>query len=213
MVQVLSLYFESWYSLIVTFCMSVETGESIIRTHAATGATKMIDDGFAGTSIRTGSRILVLHRKYFDMMCKGEKTLEVRHQCLKSGIWHVGHSGYVYGKLFLGKGTYIKSKEEWEALAWAHHHPSEDLPYKRTCVLPVSEMHVLQSVIPYKHHHGSIGTARFEPLPSHSVTDSQMTKISSISMQQNVARITSTRKRFRLHGKQTGEQAFKVKCL
>ena len=119
-----------------------------------------------------GGRILVLDKRYFQMILEGTKTLEIRHQCLKSGLWHVGHHGEIYGTLHLGEGFQVMSDKDWIAKKALHRHPSDTLPYRRTCALPVSHPCQFEEVIRYVHHLGSIGTARYEPsAPKRKTTD------------------------------------------
>ena len=108
-------------------------------------------------------RILVLKRKYFDMMLRGEKVFEIRHMRLSRGVWHVGHSQQFFGMLELGEGILMTSEQQWHALRDAHQHPSMTRPYKKTWALPARNPPPFMSAIGYKHRQGSVGTARFEP--------------------------------------------------
>ena len=109
-----------------------------------------------------GGRILVLQRKYFDLMLAGQKSLEIRCSCLSPGKWHVGHSGEIYGYLVLGQGYRIESEDQWSNLRPQHQHPSVTRPYKRTCALPVISNFLFSEPLPYVHKAGAIGTAKYE---------------------------------------------------
>ena len=56
---------------------------------------------------------MVLDREHFDMILAGTKALEVRCQCLRTGLWHVGHHGVIYGVVTLGAGWQVHTEEEW----------------------------------------------------------------------------------------------------
>ena len=60
----------------------------------------------------------------------------------------------------------MSSQEQWVALQSQTQHPSLTLPYKTTWALPVHEPRKFDVTIPYVHHLGSIGTARYEPVAS-----------------------------------------------
>ena len=110
---------------------------------------------------KEGDRILVLRREYFDMMLKKEKTIEIRHQCLSKGFWHLGHGGLIYGGIWIGAGYTIADQADWQSSHLLHRHPSATLPYKRTCALPIIAVAAISPEIEYPHCQGSIGTATF----------------------------------------------------
>ena len=120
-----------------------------------------------------GGRVLVLARQYFNMMLHGGKIYEVRHCCLSPGLWHVGHHGQIYGTLCIGKGFVVESEQRWQELQPQHRHPKATRPYKRTCALPVSSLQIFTSPIGYIHHGGSVGTVKFEPVPTVPVDDNE----------------------------------------
>ena len=113
-----------------------------------------------------GETILVLEKRFFEMMLSGAKTLEIRPMCYKPRTWHVGHGGLIFGTITLGPGEIIATNKIWHALRHRHHHDKADLPHKRTCALPVTDPKMFCATIPYVHHQGSIGTCRYEPVES-----------------------------------------------
>ena len=111
-----------------------------------------------------GGRILVLKPEYFHMMLRGDKVYEIRHLRLSPGVWHVGHSGQIYGVLSLGTGVKIETEDQWRAMQPQHRHPDTSRPYKQTWALPVSNPRMFQRPIGYVHHKGSVGTSKYEPV-------------------------------------------------
>ena len=77
------------------------TTDMDVRTMVQTTATTTMSSAPPGTITAwepdIGGRILVLDQIYFEMMLRGEKVFEVRHQRLDPGLRHVGHHGNIYG--------------------------------------------------------------------------------------------------------------------
>jgi len=114
-----------------------------------------------------GAPILVLGRKWFDLMTSGEKTLEIRHQPLAPGRRLLGEKGHLWGTVELGVPTQIASEEQWEALRPRHRWPAEQvaLPYLRTWALPVVALELWPSELRYVRFAGAEGTAKYHTVP------------------------------------------------
>ena len=112
-----------------------------------------------------GNRILVLQEKWLRKIFADEKTLEIRHQRLSSGVWCIGTGSEIWGFVELGEAIRITSLSQWEELLPKHRWSGlTTLPYKSTCGLPILSHHQFEAVVPYKHARGSIGTAMYQPL-------------------------------------------------
>ena len=124
--------------------------------------TSHSDDAIHLTAPQPNERIIVLKRVYFDMMMRGEKKLEIRALCLRQGLWLVGHGGELYGRVRFGQGFVISSLDQWRELHAQHRHPSEELPYRRTCALPVKDITPYpENSFRYLPKRGAIGVQRY----------------------------------------------------
>lgn len=110
-----------------------------------------------------GERILVLQPPWMELILGGTKTLEIRHQPLRSGHSLIGTGQRIWGTVELGEPIRITDMTQWKNLESQHRWEHQDkLPYKKTWALPILGSARWQKQVPYKHKQGTVGTARFE---------------------------------------------------
>ena len=98
-----------------------------------------------------------------ELIFAGTKTLEIRHQPLRSGHSLIGTGQRIWGTVELGEPIRITDMTQWKNLESQHRWEHQDkLPYKKTWALPILGSARWQKQVPYKHKQGTIGTARFE---------------------------------------------------
>ena len=106
---------------------------------------------------KKGDRVMVFKRNWADLILSGVKKMEVRSCRYKEGNYCIGHRERIIGKITLGEGIHIKNTEEWQELRPLHCCEDDELPYKKTRGLQISNVEVVSPEIPYKHPKGAIG--------------------------------------------------------
>lgn len=115
------------------------------------------------SDIALGSRVLLYREQHLELVLKGEKTLEVRSCCFKPGLVYLGWKGNIWGKAFFGKARVCASIAEYKKHDHLHRWPRSELPYRRTCLIPLLQVERLQPV-PFKMKRGAVQIVKFEPL-------------------------------------------------
>ena len=109
----------------------------------------------------TGDRILVLKQPWLHLILNGSKILEIRSSRLSPGKYYLGCRGRIYAEVMLGKPFFISSSSQWADLREEHKVPGDELPYRRTWGLPISNVRVLAADIHYKHPRGAVGIVKY----------------------------------------------------
>ena len=101
-------------------------------------------------SATVGDPILVLNRRWFDLMLQGVKTLEIRHHRLSPGKRLVGEKGVIWGCVVLGKDPFqVMSDSQWNDLRPRHRWDSTQttLPFKKTWAMVVTDLQEFTSTL------------------------------------------------------------------
>lgn len=109
---------------------------------------------------REGDAILVFKEKWLAKILNGEKTLEIRGTRLQPKVYWLACNQTVRGSARIGNPVAIESKADWLNMFSQHQWDSEELPYRRTWGLPLSEVFKIRPT-QYKRKRGQIGLAKF----------------------------------------------------
>ena len=104
-----------------------------------------------------GDRILVLKRKWLDLIIEGRKVIEVRGMRLRAGAYLIGCKGKAFARIRFGQAYEIKTDAHWKRLAKRHLVATPCRPYKHTWAIPVENVEALSQPIPYHHPRGAVG--------------------------------------------------------
>jgi len=110
-----------------------------------------------------GDPILVFQKQWLDKILSGQKTMEIRHQCLKAGYRYLASGQKIHARAFLGAGAPVHSSE-WHLLLSRHCVDTQEMPYARTCAHDITGLQLLAEPLPYKYQLGQVGTATFVPI-------------------------------------------------
>ena len=110
---------------------------------------------------RDGDRILVLKRRWLDLILSGEKTLEIRSKNMKGGTYFLGCGGEIFARVYLDQAFPIKTEVQWNSLREAHCVPYDALPYKKTFGMRLLRLVRMQSPIAYVHPRGAVGIVKY----------------------------------------------------
>ena len=119
-------------------------------------------------SATVGDPILLLNRRWFDLMLQGVKTLEIWHHRLSPGKRLVGEKGVIWGCVVLGKDPFqVMSDSQWNDLRPRHRWDSTQttLPFKKTLAMEVTDLQEFTSTLRYLRIQGSQGTAIYREVP------------------------------------------------
>ena len=106
--------------------------------------------------------MLVIHENHLENIFLGVKTIELRGSPLSPGWRYLACHRYVYGCAKFGQAMPIRTLDEFCELRDRHCLDSDELPYKKTCGLPILEVRGMIPM-PYQYLPGQIGTPRFRP--------------------------------------------------
>ena len=109
-----------------------------------------------------GSPILVLKKKWWNLIVRGRKTLEIRHQPLAPMRRYIGRSGQLWGAVTFDVCRRVVSDDQWRELLELHCWDTPSLPYTTTYALPVIRVEVFSCPVPYQMKPGQVGTATYE---------------------------------------------------
>ena len=108
-----------------------------------------------------GDSIMVLQKKWLDLILAGQKVLEIRNSNKTPGVVFLGHRGLIYGVAVLMPAEEIISISRFRDLAPCHRCDSDELPHQRTWALPLKDVRRISPPIVYHHSRGAIGWVRF----------------------------------------------------
>ena len=120
-----------------------------------------------GREPELGAPILVLKRKFWDLIADGVKSLEIRPLPFAARTRYIGRSGMLWGAVTFGDCQRIDSVDTWRALLGSHHWDVPVLPYKTTYALPVKSVEIFTTPVYYMRKRGQVGTAKY--LPPHEI--------------------------------------------
>ena len=109
-----------------------------------------------------GDRILVLKEQWLNLILRRDKTIEIRGCRFKSGRYFLGSKGKIYADCYIGEGIPIENMDQWQTLFHQHRVPTDFPPYKKTWVLPISDVAVMNKPICYVHPRGAIGVVKYK---------------------------------------------------
>jgi hypothetical protein len=108
---------------------------------------------------RPGDRILVFRPQWLALILGGAKSVEVRGRRYSAGRYYLGCSGKIYACAQLGPGVPIDNMRQFDRLREQHQMVTSKLPYKRTFVFPILNLHKMS--VPYTHPKGAITIVRY----------------------------------------------------
>ena len=106
--------------------------------------------------------IIVLDKKWLDLILSGSKTLEIRYQPWQ-GVFYLGCGCIIYGRAKLTPEEEITTMERYKELLPQHHYSRESLPHKHTWALRVSNVERIPAT-PYHHSKGAQGRLKYVPV-------------------------------------------------
>ena len=110
---------------------------------------------------RTGDKILVLKWHWLQLILDRRKTMEIRGLALRRGRYFLGFKkNMYYDWVQFGDAQRIVNLQQWGQLRSRHLVPGVDLPYKRTCGLPILRAKRLREPVPFFHPKGAVGIVR-----------------------------------------------------
>lgn len=110
-----------------------------------------------------GDVIMILKRKWLDLILAGVKTLEVRCMRHRDRVYFLGCEGKVHGRMRVKGAELVADEARWAALRPQHCVPGRR-PYARTWALSIVEVKRLAAPVEYQRQLGQIGTANFRPV-------------------------------------------------
>ena len=107
-----------------------------------------------------GDKILVLKWHWLQLILERRKTMEIRGLALRRGRYFLGFKRNIYGWVEFGDPQRIVNLQQWNQLRSRHLVQRGDLPYKKTCGLPILRAERFSDVVPYVHPKGAVGIIR-----------------------------------------------------
>ena len=107
-----------------------------------------------------GDKILVLKWHWLQLILNDKKTMEIRGMALRRGRYFLGFKKNIYGWAEVGDALRIVNLQQWDQLRSRHLMPRVDLPYKRTCGLPILRAERLSEPVQFFHPKGAVGIVR-----------------------------------------------------
>ena len=101
-------------------------------------------------------RIIILNKKWLDMILQGYKDIELRGQRAQPGPVWLGHAKHIHGKATITHceklciKTFIQTQSR-------HGMQNNALPYAHTFALYLSDVQCIQPTLPFFHPRGAIG--------------------------------------------------------
>ena len=111
---------------------------------------------------REGDAIMVLKKQWLDMIVDRGKVLELRGQRKAPGKYYLGCGGQIYGVVTTLTPQRIGTVAELKALLPLHQYVGDELPYKTTWALPLTNVRKVTTPILYVHPRGAIGWVRYK---------------------------------------------------
>ena len=108
----------------------------------------------------SGDRILVLKWHWLQLILERRKTMEIRGLALRRGRYFLGFKRNIYGWVEFGDAIRIVNLQQWNQLRSRHLVQRGDLPYKKTCGLPILRVERFSETVPYVHPKGAVGIVR-----------------------------------------------------
>ena len=108
----------------------------------------------------TGDKILVLKWHWLQLILERRKTMEIRGLALRRGRYFLGFKKNIYGWVEFGDAQRIVNLQQWKQLRFRHLVQRRDLPYKKTCGLPILRIKNFSKPVPYVHPKGAVGIVR-----------------------------------------------------
>ena len=109
-----------------------------------------------------GDRILIVRLYWLNMILAGEKTMEIRSTAFRAGKYYLGHNKRILAVAYLGEPMRVKTNEQWFELQSRHRVRLNELPYKKTFVLPILSVQQV-SPIPFAHPRGAVSVVKYRP--------------------------------------------------
>ena len=107
-----------------------------------------------------GDKILVLKSHWLQLILERRKTMEIRGLALRRGRYFLGFKKNVYGWVEFGDPQRIVNLQQWNQLRSRHLVQRAELPYKRTCGLPILQVERFSEPVAYVHPKGAVGIVR-----------------------------------------------------
>ena len=107
-----------------------------------------------------GDKILVLKWHWLQLILERRKTMEIRGLALRRGRYFLGFKKNVYGWVEFGDPQRIVNLQQWNQLRSRHLVQRAELPYKRTCGLPILQVERFSEPVAYVHPKGAVGIVR-----------------------------------------------------
>ena len=112
-------------------------------------------------SPKSGDAIMIFKPKWANLIMSGVKKLEVR-SCKYKGNYWIGCKEKIIGKCTLDQPLQIKTTNQWKKLRPLHCCEDNELPYKKTWVLQISNVESVLPHVEYTHPRGAIGIVRYK---------------------------------------------------
>ena len=107
-----------------------------------------------------GDKIIVLKWHWLQLILDRSKKMEIRGLALRRGRYFLGFKKNIYGWVEFGDPQRIVNLQQWDQLRPRHLVPVVDLPYKKTCGLPILRAKRLREPVPFFHPKGAVGIVR-----------------------------------------------------
>ena len=107
-----------------------------------------------------GDKILVLKWHWLQLILNDKKTMEIRGMALRRGRYFLGFKKNIYGSVEFGDAQRIVNLQQWSQLRSRHLVQRADLPYKKTCGLPILRVERFSEPVPFFHPQGAVGIVR-----------------------------------------------------
>ena len=107
-----------------------------------------------------GDKILLLKWDWLQLILDRRKTMEIRGLPLRRGRYYLGFKKNIYGWVEFDDPQRIANLREWNQLRSRHLVQRADLPYKKTCGLPILQVERFSEPVPFFHPQGAVGIVR-----------------------------------------------------
>ena len=114
---------------------------------------------------QVGDPMIVLKKGPLELILRGLKTLEIRHNRLCAGIKYLAYRQHVWARVHFGVAYRITTTKEWRDSRDKHCWDADTLPYHQTWGIPILKVEHI-GPLQYRPRLGQIGTSLFRPLPS-----------------------------------------------